>query len=256
MQTITSARNNTVMMLSSLKGGKGREEQNAFLIEGSLLVNQALEKGAPVLMLVVADDGAFGEIIGRADMVGIPVTHVARHVMERICDTEHPQGIAAMLRLPKPETVRGQRLLALDCISDPGNLGTMLRSALAFGFNGVLLSSGCADAFSPKCVRAGMGAHFSIQITQGLALADELSKRKDEDFQIVGADVGGSEIPAPYCEKQVLVIGSEAHGLSSDVMKACTYLWRIPMERGTQSLNAAVAASILMYADYVCKKRD
>ncbi len=256
MQTISSTKNPTVALLSQLKTKKGRDEQGLYLIEGTRLVREAMLNNAEITMLAVTDEeDAMDDIIGYAQASNALVLNVPQHVMERICDTQNPQGVAAALKLPPAADIAGPAILALDHIADPGNLGTMLRSAAAFGITDVLLSSGSADAYAPKCVRAGMGAHFRLRV-HTTDLRSALSEKKQEGYSIVGASVNGQEEFTKLGDKRVFVIGSEAHGVSEDVEKECTYLYRIPMTEASESLNAAVAAGILLFLGFCGQNQD
>ncbi len=256
MQTITSTKNQTVQKLVQLKTKKGRDEQGLYLIEGTRLVREAMLQRAAFAVLAISDEeDEVADIIGYAQSLNATVLCVSSHVISRICDTENPQGIVAAVKAPIEPSVFGDSMLALDHIADPGNLGTMLRSATAFGITDVMLSEGCADAFSPKCVRAGMGAHFRLNIREA-DLASLLAKKKSEGYAVIGASVNGKEDFPKTGRKRIYVIGSEAHGLTEDVSDACTLLYRIPMTQGSESLNAAVAAGILLFLGFSGQNKD
>jgi len=251
MQIITSTKNPIIQRLAQLKTKKGRDEQGLYLIEGTRLVREAMLHHEKFAVLAKSgDEGGLEGVVQYAQSTGSALYTVPSHVMAHICDTEQPQGIAAAVRLPKEAEIKGDCLLALDRISDPGNLGTMLRSAVAFGVTDVLLSQGCADAFAPKCVRSGMGAHFRLNIREKLNLAEVLHTLGNEDYVVIGASVLGCEKFQKKGSKCVYVIGNEANGLSMEVEKACTELYRIPMAEGSESLNAAVAAGILLFLGF------
>jgi TrmH family RNA methyltransferase len=250
MQPIRSTKNLAVQKLVQLKTKKGRQEQGLYLIEGTRLVREAmLQKAAFAVLVVSSEETGFDDVVELAGGQGADLLSVLPHVMERICDTEQPQGIAAAIKLPVPTMAFGKRVLALDGVSDPGNLGTMLRTAAAFGIMDVLLSAGCTDVYSPKCVRSGMGAHFRLNIHE-VDLPKELLSKRKEGFAVIGAAINGEESFPKTGNKRIVVIGSEATGLSSDVAKACTNMYRIPMAESSESLNAAVAAGIVMFMEY------
>lgn len=250
MQRIDSKQNATIKRLVSLKTAKGRKTNNQYPIEGARLVREAAEMDMPLDVLAVEEDAvdAYGDIIQYAQGLNVPVLMVPDSIMDRLCDTTNPQGIYAALPLPDNRLDAGaKRILALDGVSDPGNMGTMLRSAAAFGIADVLVGEGCVDVFSPKCVRAGMGAHFRLRFQLPDDLAEILDAYKCRGYDIIGASVDGDETLPALKDTIVCVIGSEAHGLSDSVMARCTSLYRIPMTAQIESLNAAVAAGILMF---------
>ena len=170
------------------------------------------------------------------------------HVLAAVCDTKTPQGIAAVVRVHHTARL-GKRLVALDGVQDPGNVGTILRTADAAGFDGVLLSEQCADVFSPKVLRATMGSVFRMPMLHTAALQQELTRLAGEGYSILSSQLDGT----PFYERQgvaewfVLVIGNEGNGVSPAVQATATHRLRLPMRGGAESLNAAVAAGIMMY---------
>ena len=168
--------------------------------------------------------------------------------MKQITQTVTPSGVLAVCSLPKitelPSTI-ASNWLYLDKIADPGNLGTLLRSAAWFGTTQVALSPHCADLFNPKVMRGGMGAHFSLQMVTNC----DLRQFKSSDHLIIGADHRGMSIVDfnHNAKDWVLVIGSEAHGISKENSNHIKYSLSIPAKGSGNSLNAAVAGSIMLY---------
>ena len=143
----------------------------------------------------------------------------------------------------------GSRLLALDDVQDPGNVGTIIRTADAAGFDGVFLSAGCADLFSPKVLRSTMGSVFRLGFSFPASLSEALEKLKKDGFSVLSSQLDGDDF---YERKNVshsfvLVIGNEGNGVSDAVKAVATHRLRLPMRGGAESLNAAVAAGIMMY---------
>jgi TrmH family RNA methyltransferase len=179
--------------------------------------------------------------------------------MVAAAQTEAPAGVIAALELPHPEalsTHSGDRLgLILDRVGDPGNLGTMLRTADALGVRYAATLPGTVDLFSPKVVRAGMGAHFRLDLYQH-ADWDEVRRQLENVCVLAAASKAGELLPdVEWPERIALVIGSEAHGLSKEIEATVNRRVRVPMRAGVESLNAAVAASIIMYAAIVTSRR-
>lgn len=240
--------------LASLMTVKGRREKDAFLASGVRVIGEAIKADWPIRYLVVSrsDLTSTGEEFLRS-VDGLEMFEMAAKDMKRFDNSRSSQGIIAVLSKP-PESdssddVRSKLILALDSIADPSNLGAILRSAHAFGFRDVILSSGSVELYSPKVVRSSAGSIFHLHIQPDIELTDFLTELKDSDYAIVGTssqgDVSG-EAPAgngPVC----LVIGNEARGISAGVMALCDKMMRIPIGDDCESLSAPVAAGIAMY---------
>ena len=245
MERITSLKNPRVLLWRSLKDRKGRKETGCFLVEGRKMVAEALASAFPV-EAVLADEARLSELALPDD---IEVYALPEHVLAAVCDTKTPQGIAAVVRVAEPPRA-GRRLVALDGVQDPGNVGTIIRTADAAGFDGVLLSGQCADVYSPKVLRATMGSVFRMNLRVADDLAGELEGLKAEGYAVLSSQLDGEPfgavaagITAPFA----LVIGSEGNGVSEAVRRLATHRVALPMRGGAESLNAAVAAGIMMY---------
>ena len=175
-----------------------------------------------------------------------------RAAIEAACDTKTPQGVCASFTMPRRTSLPtgARRLVALDGVQDPGNLGTIWRTADAAGFDALLLGAGCADPWSPKVQRASMGSGFRVAAVSG-EMPLLLSRAQANGFRVVVSALDGAPLYArtqPKAgEKLVLVIGNEARGVSPEVQRMADVKLKIPMRGGAESLNAAVAAGILMY---------
>lgn len=233
---------------------KAREESNSLVVEGVRLVEEALLNGWPVEYALWSRPlGERGQkIIGNLINNQVPVDEIPAALMARISDTETPQGLMLVVRrksmlLP----LQIDFLLALDGVRDPGNLGTILRSACAFGSQGVALLPGCTDAFSAKVLRAGMGAQFRLPVME--MSVEEFRKTCKENtqpaLQIFLADMQADKPCWSVNLRQplALVIGGEAAGATQALYAIADEKLLIPMLAGSESLNAAVAASILAY---------
>ena len=244
LEHITSLKNPKVTTWRSLKDRKGRRETGCFLVEGRKMVEEALVSAFPVEAVLV-DDARLGEF---SLPVSIPAYSMPAHVLAAVCDTKTPQGIAAVVRMAEVQ-LHGPRLVALDGVQDPGNVGTIIRTADAAGFDGVILSAQCADVFSPKVLRATMGSVFRM----GIRVTDDLPALLAEMVRS-GASVLSSQLDGepfyrrrPLNDRFVLVIGSEGNGVTNEVKAVATHRVKLPMRGGAESLNAAVAAGIMMY---------
>ena len=244
MEILTSLKNPKVTAWRSLKEKKGRDAHRSFLVEGSRMVSEALSSSFHVQALLLRDDYRANFPLPR----DVPVYTLPEHVFQSVCDTKSPQGVAAVLGL-QARQASGSRLLALDGVQDPGNVGTIIRTADAAGFDGVLLSSDCADLFSPKVLRATMGSIFRLGFSFPASLPDALSGLKENGYSVLSSQLDGEPF---YSRKNVssafvLVIGNEGNGVSGAVKSVATHRLRLPMRGGAESLNAAVAAGIMMY---------
>ena len=240
-----------IKQLSRLSTKKGRNEYGLYLIEGLRIIRSALRAQAPINRIFVTT--RFEESVNYQSMSNqfnkiLKPELIDEKTMKQITQTVTPSGILAVCSLPKitelPSTI-ASNWLYLDKIADPGNLCTLLRSAAWFGTTQVALSPHCADPFNPKVMRGGMGAHFSLQMVTNC----DLRQFKSSDHLLIGADHRGMSIVDfnNNANDWVLVIGSEAHGISKENSNHIEYSLSIPANGSGNSLNAAVAGSIMLY---------
>ena len=248
---ITSNQNSKIKLVRALLGrAKERREANAFVIEGVRLVEEAVISNWG-FQLVLYDESLSkrGKLqVESLRLKGVEVEEVSPTVMKSISETESPQGILAVLPfspLPIPESPNF--ILIPDQIRDPGNLGTLLRSAVATGVQAVLIPPETTDAFAPKVLRAGMGAHFKLPI-QEMSWEEIQKVVKLESLKVLIADMDGESCWEIDLRKPTaLIIGSEAEGASEDAKKLVNQKISIPMSGEMESLNAGVAGSVLMF---------
>ena len=244
---ITSTKNETVKLLRSLKERSSRRETGLHLIEGERLVFDALASGI-VPDTVLVESGA-ERLEQRLNEMGVPFIGVSRSVLEAVSDTKTPQGIAAAVKTPStappPLYPENALIVSLDRLQDPGNLGTIMRSADAMGAAAVILGEGCTDPFSPKALRSAMGSAYHIPVYEG-KLKKELLKLKNAGNTLICGHLAGSEALPELNGGCVLVIGNEGRGVSDEIAEECT-LYRLKMYGRAESLNASAAASIMMY---------
>ncbi len=239
---IESRANERVREARKLLLRKERKESGLHLIEGDKLVREAVRSGARVQTLFLEDGFTFDA------PVDMPAFRVTRSVLESLCESQTPQGVVAIVETPDltpPRTYPEGLLLVLDGVQDPGNVGAILRSADAFGAHGALLSPACADPFAPKTLRAAMGSTYHLPIWQA-ELAAELDVLKRQGFLALCGDLAGTETLPQLPQSVALVIGSEGSGVSPCVAAACER-YRLPMRGRAESLNASVAAGVLLY---------
>ncbi len=264
-QRITSRTNPLVSALAKLEQSKHRREQQLFLAEGRKLSEEAAGREEVRYVLLRSDDGfADSSLIDIAAAAADPrsVIVLPASTFEKISTESAPQGIITVLAPFASRhcawteiSVRcmdGVRVLAVDSVQDPGNLGTIIRTASAFGYTHILLG-GCADIYHPKTVRASMGALFRMQIHICTDLAGALSELNLAGHRIISAalaenvmTLGENSLAADDC----IVIGNEGHGISDEVLSVSDAVMKIPMAAGTESLNAGTAAAVLMWEYY------
>lgn len=248
---IRSAKNSRIQTIRSLHTAKGRKESGFIAAEGPKLVTEALEAGwTPAFALADPSRGMDEALLHRLEQSGAEILLAEEAAMAAASDVKTPQWIIAAFAMQEAQPLRSP-LLALDGVQDPGNVGTMLRTALACGFGGVLLGQGCADPFSPKALRATMGAAFRLP-ARSVGLAEALTVYKKEGYHISIAAADGQDAFARRRRDapSILVIGSEGSGVSAQVRALADAVLAIPMAEGAESFNAAVAAGILLYDWY------
>ena len=247
MEVITSKENSNIKHARALLDKKHRIETGHFLLEGKKFVSDAITSGYKIEKLFVdsAAGNKFDSIIASVDA---PVFFVEPNVFKSLCDTQTPQGIIAELALPflgAYKYKKGDRLLVLDRISDPGNMGTIIRSAKATGFE-YIFAIDCVDVYSPKVVRSSAGAVLSANIypVEEKAIISYCAKH---NITLLVADMYGENIYDLNLDGDyAVVIGNEGHGVS-DSFVSSGKLIKLPMKPGIESLNAGVSASVIMY---------
>lgn len=263
---ISSRANPRIVDAGKLNEKKYRDREEIFLADGSKLAAEAVKYAEPRALYVSETSAAdFEEIIADYVDAGVPVFVVADGAFEKISTEKSPEGIIAALAYMTGLQIResidsgsisnfddwqnGKRLIMLDGIRDPGNLGTILRTAEAMGMDGVILSD-CADIYNRKTVRAAMGTIFRIPLYITSSPVNIIEKMKGEGRRVIAAALGDNtlelgkyEISASDCP----IIGNEGHGLSETIIGACGECVKIPMHGKTESLNAASAATAIMW---------
>ncbi|HQA49716.1 MAG TPA: RNA methyltransferase [Syntrophomonadaceae bacterium] len=247
MRYLTSRDNPLIKETIKLKQKKYRQQTGTFLIEGERMLREALK--SPQLLVRVFVDDSF-EAPDELRDLNIEVYQVTANMMKAIADTEHPQGVAAVVSIPpyQPAYLSDQTamLLLLDRISDPGNLGTIIRTAWALDIDGILLTAGCADPFSPKVVRASMGGIFHVPINT--VDRDSVDELLNNGYRMIVAtpDTKTSIYQIDWQGAIICVIGSEAHGVAQEWLSRATQKVVIPINQKVDSLNAAVSCAIIM----------
>lgn len=249
MIEITSASNPRYKTIKSLALKKDRLKRREFTVEGIKSVHDAINAGADIDRIAVSD--TFFKTSSFEYPSDVHILKMSDQLFNKLCDTETPQGILAVIKMKSlPDFIPdvSKDYIYCDGVKDPGNLGTIIRTADAAGMGGVLLSPGCADPYNPKTVRSSMGSFFAIDIIKinGLEI---LKQFKAKNFSIIGGALTENTIDyrnADYTKPCVLIVGNEADGISDEVLELCTPV-KIPIIGKAESLNVSVAAGILLY---------
>lgn len=246
-EVITSRANPLLSRVRRLNGKRSfRREEGAFAAEGPKLLGEALRWGAPLEAVVCAPGVPLPEL-----PAGVRVAEVADSLLASIADTESPQGIVFICggkALAMPERLAGRRWLVLDGVQDPGNVGTIWRTADAFGADGLILCNGCADPWNPKTVRSTMGAVFRLPAYEGtLEESAEGLARAGVPLYAAALREDTEDVRSVPLGRAAVIIGSEGRGVSQEALALCTKTIKIPMSPRCESLNAAVAASVVLW---------
>lgn len=260
MQVITSKENETVKIIKKLKDKKYRDETGLYIIEGIKMLEEAIEEKARIRKIIICE-----ECLKAGDLEQKVLYEIAKYnciyvnskVFNSLTEVVAPQGIMAVIEKPNKDIkIKYDQdiILALDGIQDPGNLGTILRTADSVNLKQIIVTKNTADSYNPKVVRSTMGAILRIKIIETDDLAKTLKEAKKNKFKIVATslDTNNSIYDIDY-NKKVIVIGNEANGVSKEIQELADNKVKIPMLGKTESLNASVATGIILY-EYVRQK--
>lgn len=262
IKEIFSSANPLMKTIRSLHDRSGRKKTGLFILEGPRLVEEALKHELDVLDIVMSqtyrNNGSLD--FPNIDNPDIELNVVDDEMFKQLSTTETPQGIMAVAKMHKSELseILNQEqimLVVADTVQDPGNLGTIMRAALAFGATGAILTKGTADAFSPKVVRSAMGALFAMPIVTDILFEDLIRQLKAKSVEIIALDQNAPEsiwqIDIP--RKVALLLGNEGNGLSDEFMALADRTVAIPISSRSESLNVATAAGVALA--YISSKR-
>lgn len=247
---ITSRENKIYKLAKKLRDKRGRSAEGLFITEGLRSVRDALEKGAHIEKIILCEGAQFDGAFPQQNIFTF-----APRLFSEISDTVTPQGMLALCRIPKasPSDISFQDcgcIVLCEGVQDPGNVGTIIRTAHAAGCSGVILSKGCCDLYNPKTVRATMSAIFSVPIVTDIDAGAAISFFKEKGFTVYGGALterSSSLYETDFSHRSLIIIGNEANGITKETLEKCDFPVRIPMESDAESLNAAVAAAIMIY---------
>ena len=267
-EVISSRNNPTVKWAASLSDKKGRDAEKAFIVEGKKLVFEALDNFLPVKHIFVAEskkDLYFPEIMGffkEKFYEGTKISVLSDSAFEKISTEKSPQGIISVIKyldffreldiIYKEDFFlkSSERAIILSSLRDPGNLGSVIRSAVAFGAEHIILSKDSADIYNPKTVRAAMGSLFKVKVSYVSDLVSLVASAKENGRRVFAAELSESAVSLSSLKllpSDIFIIGNEGHGISKEISSAATKSVYIPISASTESLNAAVAAGIFMW---------
>jgi len=247
-------------LLKALKNKKGRDLHKMFVVEGEKFVKE-IPDDWEIVQYAVHQDYADKHNLNKFEQRA-PVMFIKNSLFVSISDTVTPQGILAIVRQKKyrlhdlftdtdnkPESLSAPFILVGEHLNDPGNVGTLIRTATAAGVTGIILTTDSADFYNPKVIRASAGAALRVQIIQDISLDDAAEFLKTHHIKIYAAHPRGAQTPydTNMQEAIAILIGNETHGISRDAEHHADALITLPMSNGTESLNAGIAGSIIMY---------
>ncbi|HYO89355.1 MAG TPA: RNA methyltransferase [Candidatus Limnocylindrales bacterium] len=250
---ITSLTNEKVKLAHALQTqAKARRSESRMALEGVRLIRDALAAGQRPDYILYDPESVMPADLGVSERLCIPVTP---EVMRNVSLTETPQGAVGVFPIFPPSTPKMlTRVLIFDGIADPGNMGTMLRTAAAAGIDVALLAPGSTDAYNPKALRAGMGAHFRIPVLDA-SWPQIATVTADLEVRLADMTGGSAYDQVDWARPWALIIGSEAHGASEQAAHLATSRITIPMAARTESLNAAVACGVILFEAAKTKRR-
>lgn len=251
MKEITSTKNSLIKELKKLHKKKHRIETNSYLIEGEHLVEEAFTYQAEIISLLVTKD-SYQDYHYLTEQVSDDSLYVVTDdVLKVVSSLPTPQGIIAVIR--KTEVVKNQqlgRMLLLDRVQDPGNVGTMIRTADAAGFTHVILGEGCADIYQSKVLRAMQGSQYHLTLEEA-NLTDFILKLKEENYQVYGTELNEEAIDyreIDSTDKLAIIMGNEGQGVAQELLELTDKNLYIPIKGKAESLNVAIAAGIIMFS--------
>ncbi|HCM88741.1 MULTISPECIES: RNA methyltransferase [Vagococcus] len=252
MKIIESIKNDWVKHIKKLEQKKHRDQQKRYLIEGEHLVEEAINFNASMECLIVTEESqeTYDDLVSQVDAEII--VQVTEDIMKHLSSLPSPQPIMAVVakNTNKVDLSSAGKVLLLDNVQDPGNVGTMIRTADAAGFDCVILGEGTADIYNSKVVRSMQGSQFHIQVEE-VPILVKINELKEQNFELYGTELNEKAIS--YCSinkesKLGIIFGNEGQGVSREILAETDYNVYIPMKGQAESLNVAIAAGIIMFS--------
>ena len=260
MKEITSKENSVIKHIVKLKEKKYRKEFGEYIVEGAKIVKEAIEENAEIKYIIIDENAKSNDLIEKhlkQHLENIDYIQVPNNIFKIISDVEQPQGVLAVIEKNNKNNdvdYSSDLILALDDIQDPGNLGTIIRTADSVGLKQILISKGTADPYNSKVIRSTMGAIFRVHIIECDDLVKTLKDVKENNFNIMVTSLQANKsIYELNLKQNVVVIGNEAKGVSKEIIDLADNKVIIPMLGKTESLNASIATGVILY-EYVRQK--
>ncbi|MBE5960000.1 MAG: RNA methyltransferase [Lachnospiraceae bacterium] len=262
ISSVSNAQIKNIMKLQTK--AKERNEQGVFVCEGRKMFEEARQAEHVSLKKTYVSESFYEEMTAKESgyFDGTDYEIVSESVFKQISETMTPQGVLAVVTRPKhslEEMIKGNSgtYVVLEDVRDPGNLGTIVRTAEGAGVKGIILSRGCVDIFNPKVIRSTMGAIYRMPFVYVEDLLGTLEIMKQHDISVYAAHLEGAVFydEVEYSKKTAIMIGNEGNGLTREAADAATSYIKIPMEGNVESLNAGIAAAVLMYEVYRQNRR-
>lgn len=240
-EVITSKTNKKYSKYKSLNDKKFRQKHGLYKVESYKMIQEAIKSDLVIEEIIISEESKYLDLFENAFVI-------TEELFSELTDMVNSDGVIGIIQEPEPgKASLGERVLCLDKIMDPGNMGTIIRSAEAFGYKDILLMPGCVDIYNPKTLRASMGSVYRLEIRE----IDEegILELKKQSYKLISSsleksiDIRDIKLNSKY----ILVIGSESHGISKFFQESSDVFVKIPMQGQVESLNAGVASSILMY---------
>ena len=244
-----SINNAQLRWVKSLAKKSARVESGRFFAEGSQSLKVLARKQYWLEKIYVTEDFMIANKNQIAEFNPDLIEEISPEQIQRMADANTPQGVLAICKLPsKQPSVSGSPLVMLEQVSDPGNLGTIIRTADASGAGTIMIGEGSADVFSPKVVRSSAGSIFNVDLMQSLEMDAAIEEVQGLGYQVFAADTSGSDFrDGDYSSKHSWLLGNEAHGLGSELRAKSNKTFSLPIAGEAESLNLSVAAGILLY---------
>ena len=267
-EIIKSKSNPTVKWLASLQDKKGRKESKSFIIEGEKLTFEAIENKLPITHIVLLESKnkfilpKINTLLSKNGIEDVEIVFVSEDVFSKISSEKAPQGVITVIKyldffqnldiIYKEEFFLkdDERAVVLCSLRDPGNLGSVIRSAVAFGVEHIILTNDCADIYNTKTVRSAMGSLFKVRISEVGSLCEFLVTAQNSGRRVFAAELTDTAVSLSDVDikkQDIFIIGNEGHGIPKEVSSLCDASVYIPISKNTESLNASVAAGILMW---------
>ncbi|WP_069650948.1 23S rRNA (guanosine(2251)-2'-O)-methyltransferase RlmB [Caloranaerobacter ferrireducens] len=258
---ITSLSNPLIKSVRALHKKKDRWKQRKFFVEGVRAVEEAVKSDVKIDSILYTESlfDTFGgqQLFNLINKKGYRLFKITEKILKTVSDTENPQGIIAIIEfnlvnLDDIFIKEGNFIIILDKIQDPGNLGTIIRTADAFGANGIVLTRGCVDVFNPKTIRSTMGSLFHLPVSYEDSIEKVITKFKEIGIKIIATSLDAEQFcyDIDLTQDFALIIGNEASGVSKEAIELSDHKIKIPIEKRTESLNAAIASGVIMYETY------